>query len=91
MRDNCAPLLCSCEAPSGARSICVQVWRPQYRKDVESLEQVQKRARKMVGDLEHLYYEEKLRELGLLSLRGIQGHLITAFQHLHGACKQEKD
>ena len=47
---------------------CVQAWGPQYRKDVELLGRVQKRASKMIIGLEHLSYEERLRELGLFSL-----------------------
>jgi len=39
---------------------CVQVWGPQYRKDVELLERVQRRAMKMIRGLEHLSYEDKL-------------------------------
>ena len=46
---------------------CVQAWGPQYRKDMELLERAQ-RATKMVKGLEHLSYEESLRELGLLNL-----------------------
>ena len=67
------------------------MWGPQYRKDVDLLERVQRRATKMIRRLEPLSHEKRLRELGLFSLakKRLLVDLIVAFQYLKGEYKQE--
>jgi len=46
----------------------VQFWSLQYKRSMKLLEQVQRRATKMIRGLEHLLYKDRLRELRLFRL-----------------------
>ncbi|KAJ7400836.1 hypothetical protein BTVI_101639 [Pitangus sulphuratus] len=46
----------------------VQFWAPQYKKDIEFLESIQRRATKMMKDLERKPCEEQLRSPGVFRL-----------------------
>ena len=56
---------------------CIQAWRPCRKKDIDTLERIQRRATKVIPELRDLSYEERLKECGLTTpetrrLRGDQ-------------------
>ena len=65
---------------------CIQAWRPYRKKDIDTLERIQRRATKMIPELRDLSYEERLKECGLTTpeTRRLRGDQIEVFKILNG-------
>ena len=69
------------------------VWSPLYEKDKIIIENVQRRATKLVTICKKLPYQERLRKLGLptLEYRRERADMIQTYKILHGIDKIDKD
>ena len=47
---------------------CIQAWRPYGKKDIDTLERIQRRATKIILELRDLSYEGRLKECSLTTL-----------------------
>jgi len=85
------PLFCALVRPH--LEYCVQTRSSQYRREMDLLECIQRRATKMIQGVGQLSCEDRLTELGLFSLekRWLQGDLIMTFWYLKGSYKKEGD
>ena len=65
---------------------CIQAWRPYRKKDIYTLERIQRKATKIIPELKDLSHEERLKECGLTTLetRRLRGDRIEVFKILNG-------
>ena len=65
---------------------CSPAWNPSLQRDIQAIENVQRRYTKHIRGLENLSYKERLQELGALSLanRRSLADMATTFKYLHG-------
>ena len=68
-------------------------WSPWLEKDMEAIEKVQKRMVRMLSDVRGGTYEEKLKEIGMTTLkdRRTRGDLIETYKTLSGLNNVERD
>ena len=62
-----------------------EVWSPQTKKNINLLESVQRRATKLIPEVAHLSYKERLQKLQLLTLvyRRHRRDMIQVFKYLN--------
>jgi ribonuclease P/MRP protein subunit RPP40 len=63
-----------------------QIWAPHSKKHIQAIENVQRRATKLIPGFKDLEYEERLRRLNLptLAYRRLRGDMIEMFKILQG-------
>jgi len=65
---------------------CSSVWSPYMKKDIEALEKVQKRATKILPQLKHMNYSDRLKacKLPRLHYRRIRGDMTETYKIMTG-------
>lgn len=68
-----------------------QAWSPHLRKHIDSIENVQRRATKLIPNMRDLTYEERLRKLKLptLTYRRLRGDLIEMYKIATGIYERD--
>ena len=69
------------------------IWSPMYKKDAIQIENVQRRATRLVKGLKEMSYPERLKILGLptLEYRRDRADMVQVYKILHGLDKADKD
>ncbi len=65
---------------------CIQFWSPALIKDINRLEKIQARTTKLIPEIRHLSYENRLQALGMSILKARRSwlDLIQTYKILHG-------
>ena len=63
----------------------VQFWSPHLHRDIDKMEKVQRKATKMIPEFRNHSYQQRLKDLKLISLvqRRLRGQLIEMFKYLN--------
>ena len=63
----------------------VQFWSPHLRRDIYKIENIKRRATKMIPVIRNHSYHQRIQELDLISLvqRRLRGQLIEVFKYLN--------
>ena len=72
---------------------CNTIWHPLWKKDKEMLEDIQRRATRMIPEMREKTYEERLKSLNIPSLyyRRARGDMIECYKYLTGIYKVPTD
>ena len=86
---SCRHSLHCCVPTSLSTNICLpscclngkQVWNPNYSKDIDLVEGVQRRATKLITGMQNLSYDDRVKRLGLIQLnaRGLKSDLVETW------------
>lgn len=68
-------------------------WGPHYKMDQQKIEKVQRRATKLIEDIKHLSYQDRLRNLNMPSLqhRRLRGDIIETYKIVTGLYDVDKE
>lgn len=72
---------------------CIQAWNPYMKKNIKILEDVQRRATKLVRECRNSSYEDRLDYLGLTTLetRRLRGDMLETFKIISGKENLDKE
>ena len=65
---------------------CCQIWNPNYNKNIDLVEGVQRQATKLITGMQNLSYDDRVKHLGLVRLntRRLRSDLVETFKIING-------